>query len=103
MASGLATVEVVRNLGGIRIAETGLELRALGGERYCVLRDDPATARSEAVREAGFRRNDWNARIVTRSTLDATHTNWRLHATLDAFDEDHRVFSRTWTIEVPRL
>jgi uncharacterized protein len=103
VASGQATVEVVRNLGGIHIAETGLELRALGGERYYVLRDDPATARSEAVREAGFRRHDWNARIVTKSTLDATHTNWRLHATLDAFDEDHRVFSRSWTIEVPRL
>jgi putative CocE/NonD family hydrolase len=103
IASGRATVEVVRNLGEIRIAETGLELRALGSERYEVLRDDPATARSEAVREAGFRRHDWNARIVTRSTVDATETNWRLHATLDAFDEDQHVFSRTSTLEVPRL
>jgi uncharacterized protein len=103
IASGRATVEVVRNLGGIRIAETGLELRALGSEHYSVLRDDPATARSEAVREAGFRRNGWNVRIVTRSTVDATRTSWRLHATLDAFDEDRRVFARAWTIEVPRL
>jgi uncharacterized protein len=103
VASGRATVEVVRNLGGIHIAETGLELRALGSERYCVLRDDPAIAWSEAVREAGFQRNDWNVRIVTRSMVDATPTNWRLRATLDAFDDDRRVFSRTWTIEVPRL
>jgi len=103
VASGAATVEVVRNLGAIRLADTGLELRALGSEQYHVLRDDPATARSEAVREAGFHRNDWNVRIVTRSTVDAAGPCWRLHSTLDAFDQDLRVFSREWTIEVPRL
>ncbi len=103
VASGCATVEVVRNLGGIRIAETGLELRALGSERYSVQRDDPATARSEATREAAFLRGNWNARIVTRSTVEATPTDWRLNATLDAFDDDQSVFSRSWTIQVPRL
>jgi hypothetical protein len=103
VASGAATLEVVRNLGAINIADTGVELRALGSERYSVLRDDPATARSEAVREAGFHRNDWNVRIVTRSTLVANGPSWRLQATLDAFDEDVRVFSREWTIDVPRL
>lgn len=102
-ATGQATVDVVRNLGAIRIVETGLELQALGSERYSVRRDDPATARSEAMREAGFRRGDWNARIVTRSTAEATRTDWRLQATLDAFDDDQPVFSRSWTIQVPRL
>jgi putative CocE/NonD family hydrolase len=103
VASGEATVEVVRNLGAIRIADTGVELRALGSERYSVQRDDPATARSEAVRAAGFRRNDWNVRIVTQSTVDAHGPCWRLRAVLDAFEQEQRVFSREWTIEVPRL
>lgn len=103
IASGRATVEVVRNLGEIRIAETGVELRALGSEHYEVLRDDPGAARSQAVREAAFHRGDWNARIVTRSMVDATADNWRLHATLDAFDDEQCVFSRTWAVEMPRL
>jgi putative CocE/NonD family hydrolase len=103
IASCEAAVEVVRNLGAIRIADTGLELRALGSERYTVQRDDPATARSEAVRTAGFHRNDWNVRIVTRSTVDALGPCWRLRAVLDAFEQEQRVFSREWTIEVPRL
>jgi hypothetical protein len=103
VASGATTLEVVRNLGAINIADTGVELRALGSERYSVLRDHPATARSEAVREACFIRNDWNVRIVTHSTLVANGACWRLQATLDAFDEDVRVFSREWTLEVPRL
>jgi len=102
VATGRADVDVVRNLGAIRIAETGLELRALGSERYSVRRDDPGTARSEARREAEFRRGDWQARIVTRSTVTATPAGWLLHATLDAYDEERRIFARSWTIETPR-
>lgn len=103
LATGKATVEVVRNLGAIRIAETGLELRALGNETYTTVRDDPSKATSRAVRQAEFIRDDWNVRIVTRSTLTATETGWRLHAEYDAYDDGLRIFTRQWTIETPRL
>ena len=100
--NGRASVDVVRTLGAIRIEETGTELKAVGSERYSVLRDDPATARSEAVREAGFRRDDWNARLVSRSAVEATADGWRLDAHLEAFDDDRSIFARRWTIETPR-
>lgn len=102
VATGRATVEVVRNLGAIRIAETGLELRALGNEVYATLRNDPASASSTAWRKAEFIRGDWQARIETRSTVTATSTGWRLHAQYDAYDRDERIFAREWTIETPR-
>ncbi|HEY8336866.1 MAG TPA: CocE/NonD family hydrolase [Tardiphaga sp.] len=103
LATGKATVEVVRNLGAIRISETGLELRALGNETYTTVRDDPSKATSHAVRQAEFIRDDWHVRIVTRSTLTATETGWRLHAEYDAYDDGLRIFTRQWTIETPRL
>ena len=102
VATGRATVEVVRNLGAVRIAETGLELRALGNEVYATLRNDPASASSTAWRKAEFIRGDWQARIETRSTVTATSTGWRLHAQYDAYDRDERIFAREWTIETPR-
>lgn len=102
VATGRTDVDVVRNLGAIRIAETGTELRALGSERYSVEAGDPSTASSQALREAEFRREGWHARIVTRSTLTATPTGWRLAAEFDAYDEGRRFFSRNWTIETPR-
>ncbi|WP_428030172.1 CocE/NonD family hydrolase [Ancylobacter sp.] len=102
VATGRATVDVVRNLGAIRIAETGLELRALGSETYTTLRDDPSGASSVAVRKAEFLRGDWQVRIETRSTLTAIATGWRLHAEYEAFDTGERVFAREWTVETPR-
>ncbi|MBS7537506.1 CocE/NonD family hydrolase [Ancylobacter lacus] len=102
VATGDATVEVVRNLGAIRIAETGLELRALGSETYTTRRDQPSAAVSAARRKAEFIRGDWHVRIETRSTLTATATGWRLHAEYDAFEHGARVFARQWTIETPR-
>ncbi|TCK23547.1 hypothetical protein EV667_3386 [Ancylobacter aquaticus] len=102
VATGRASVEVVRNLGAIRIAETGLELRALGSETYTTRRDDPSAATSVALRTAAFRRGDWQVRIETRSTLTATVTGWRLHAEYEAFETGARVFAREWTIETPR-
>lgn len=103
IASGTATVEVVRNLGAIRISDTGLELQALGDERYSVRRDAPETARSVARREAGFRRGDWSARLRSLSSLEPTETGWRLTAELEAFDGEEQVFFRRWVIETPRL
>ncbi|MCS0496622.1 CocE/NonD family hydrolase [Ancylobacter sp. MQZ15Z-1] len=102
VATGRATVEVVRNLGAIRIRETGLELRALGSETYSTVRDDPGEASSFAFRKAEFIRGDWQARIETRSMLTATATGWRLHAEYDAYDHGERIFAREWTIETPR-
>ncbi len=102
VATGRTTVEVVRNLGAIRIAETGLELRALGSETYATLRDDPSASSSFAYRKAEFIRGDWHARIETRSTLTATPTGWRLHAEYDAYDHGERIFARQWTVETPR-
>src|SRR5262249_41925957 len=42
---GHTTVEVVRNLGALRIADVDLELGATGSERYAILPDDPGAAR----------------------------------------------------------
>lgn len=102
LATGTATVEVVRNLGAIRIRETGLELHALGRETYTTRRDDPSAARSFAARTAEFIGGEWQVRIETRSTLAATPTGWRLHAEYEAFDRDERIFAREWAIETPR-
>lgn len=102
VATGRATVDVVRNLGAIRIEETGLELRALGSETYTTWREAPSQASSVALRRAEFIRGDWRARIETRSTLTATATGWRLHAEYDAFDHAERIFTRQWTVETPR-
>jgi hypothetical protein len=99
---GRTTVEVVRNLGALQIAETDLELQALGAERYSILPDDPATAVSEAERRAEFKRDGWHAVVTTRSELAAEDENWRFLAALEAHDGAVCIFARQWDLLIPR-
>jgi len=95
-------VTVVRNLGAIRIAETALELQALGSESYRVSPDDPSTAFSDTSRLAEFRRDDWHARIESSSSLIAEGDSWRLRANLTAHEENEEIFCRHWDLLIPR-
>jgi putative CocE/NonD family hydrolase len=100
--NGSATVDVVRNLGALHIADVDLDLTAVGSERYSMPAGDPAQARSEAQRRAEFKRADWHASVVTQSILTSSGGNWRLVATLSAFEGEAQVFARRWDLEIPR-
>lgn len=101
-ADGRVTVEVVRNLGALHIADVDLELEAIGAERYSIVADDPSQARSEATRRAAFRRGDWHVAVETRSVLTPQGDDWRLFATLEAFEAGEKVFARDWDLTIPR-
>jgi hypothetical protein len=49
-----------------------------------------------------FSRDEWNVRTETRTVLTSTGSDFVLHATLDGYEGDQRVFSRTWNERVPR-
>ena len=102
LVTGQARVDVVRNLGALRIAEVDLELRALGSEIYTILPDDPSSVSSETHRLAEFRRADWHAAVETRSTLTMHGADWRLKARLEARDGETIFFERTWDLLIPR-
>jgi putative CocE/NonD family hydrolase len=101
MGCGETRLHVVRNLGALEIAETGLTLRALGHEDY-VMAQDPAEARSETRRLAEFARPDWHARIETHSTLTATAEAWHYVAKLEATEDEVVIASRHWDLLIPR-
>ena len=102
LAADRTIVDVVRNLGAIRIEDVELELQALGSEQYSIAPGDPATARSVTARRAEFRRDDWHATVTTRSELRAEGPDWRFTATLDAYEGETRLFSRSWNLAIPR-
>ncbi|MEX1109804.1 MAG: CocE/NonD family hydrolase [Dongiaceae bacterium] len=99
---GRTTVEVVRNLGALHIADVDLELRAVGSESYSIAGDDPSLARSETRRRAELKRGGWHTAVVTRSVLTPEGENWRLTATLDAYEGEARVFARNWDFTIAR-
>lgn len=47
-------------------------------------------------------REDWDVRIETRTVLRRSDSEFFSDATLDGFENDRRVFSRTWNETLPR-
>jgi putative CocE/NonD family hydrolase len=102
LAQERMTVEVVRNLGALHIVDVDLELQALGSESYSIAIDDPSQARSETQRRAEFKRDDWHAVVITTSALTAVGNDWHFVATLNAYESEALLFSRSWNLLIPR-
>ncbi|MEV1009394.1 CocE/NonD family hydrolase [Streptomyces sp. NPDC049881] len=97
-----SSLEIVKDLGVQRFEEHGMEVRRRAYERYDSVADRFCSVRGESAWTMGFRRGDWETRTETRTVLECTETDFLLHATLDAYEGPHRVFSQTWTEKVPR-
>jgi len=49
-----------------------------------------------------MQRDGWHISSRTNTVLTSTRTDFRLRASLDAFEGDRRVFSRSWDSTIPR-
>lgn len=47
-------------------------------------------------------RGEWDVRNVTRTVLTCRETHFFVHAQLDAFEGEHRIFSRNWEMSIER-
>lgn len=98
-----SALEVVKDLGVVRLPEADdLQLTRRAWEEYRWVADDFHSVRGENVWTMGFEREGWSARTVTRTVLSASETEFHLHAQLDAYEGQERVFSKNWSTAIPR-
>jgi len=64
--------------------------------------DDFDSVRGETRTERIFRRGDWSVRTTTRTVLTADREYFYIHAELDAWEGDRRVFAENWQRRIPR-
>jgi putative CocE/NonD family hydrolase len=97
-----AALEIVKDSGTVRYDDIGLDVTRRAYERYDSVADDFTSTRGESTWTMTFSRGDWKVRTVTSTVLRCTETDFLLDATLDAYEGDCRVFSRTWNESLPR-
>ncbi|MFP4033649.1 MAG: CocE/NonD family hydrolase C-terminal non-catalytic domain-containing protein, partial [Desulfococcaceae bacterium] len=102
LPSDRSVLEVVNDDGRCRIESIDLEARSRVTETYSLVDDDPDSVRGETYCLREFRRGDWHARTETRTVLASDAEKFYIHATLDAWEGEERVFSRNWKREVGR-
>lgn len=97
-----AELEIVKDRGTVRLEDIGLDVGRRAYERYTSVAEDFTSATGESAWTMTFRRDDWDVRVETRTVLSCDEDQFRVDATLDGYEGDRRVFSRTWNETVPR-
>ena len=102
LAEDRSTLEVVNDSGTVLLRKIDLEMQRKALEWYSYRGDDFNSTRGETLWTRGFRRGEWEVHTVTRTVLRSTPENFLLHAELDAFEGERRVYSRNWDVTIPR-
>lgn len=95
-------LDIVKDRGTVRFEDIGVEAGRRAQERYTAVADDFTSVGGETTWTMRFQRDDWDVRVVTHTRLTCDETDFFVDATLDAYEADRRVFSRTWNEKVPR-
>ncbi|SCK32142.1 hypothetical protein H181DRAFT_02570 [Streptomyces sp. WMMB 714] len=97
-----SALEILKDAGTVHFEDIDLDVHRKAFERYDSVADDFESPRGESAWTMAFSRDEWDVRTETRTVLTSTGTEFVLHATLDGYEGDRRVFSRTWNERVPR-
>lgn len=102
LVTDTATLEVINDHGGHRIPEIDLDIHRCTEEWYSFRADDYSSPRGETVTRRKLRRDGWDIRVETHTVLRCDPRNFSIHARLDAFEGERRVYSQNWDEQVPR-
>ncbi len=86
----------------VYLEEIDLVFGARRREAHRIDRADPLSLEGEVDCGWVFRRDGWEARSETRTTMSVTADEFVFHADVDAFENGERIFSRSTTRRVPR-
>ncbi len=88
--------------GRCRFVANGLEYESRHTETWSIVEGAPLSAQAQCEWLIAFQRGDWATRIETNTVLTCDATTFRVTNTLDAYEGERRVFSKTWRFAVPR-
>lgn len=102
LADGTRTLVRTRDRGAWRTADTDVSYDNRGELRFTVQHDDPLSAWQDIALTTEIGRAGWNTRVSVTMRLSCDESDFRIQATLQAWDADVPVFSRDWDQRVAR-
>ncbi|WP_416139463.1 CocE/NonD family hydrolase [Halomonas sp. HK25] len=102
LANDRTTLEVINDEGRYRIDDIDLEIAARVTERYQYSYGSYDSISGWTEWQRSFKRGDWEVHTLTRTLMTSDPDNFRIRATLDAWEGDTRILARTWDEIIPR-
>ena len=100
--TGVQRLSIVDDFGRTTIAEHGMTTWACGRETYTIHPDDPLSARADYHWSEERSRGDWKVRTETYSSMTATKAHWHVTGTLEAYEGEEKILTRTWDRKIRR-
>lgn len=88
--------------GRQRISPNGLEYDSVITNIFSIVEGQPLSAQVQCERKIEICRGEWQTRIQTYSLMTSDAEFFHLTNTLDAYEQNVRVFTRSWTKKIPR-
>ena len=101
-SNGKTVLEDQNHSGRVLFQDSGLEMEDKASDRLEITRDHPLRMSTECQRTASIGRGDWKTRIETKSRMTGDEMNFYLENHLEAYENDHIVFQKSWETSVPR-
>jgi hypothetical protein len=102
LAREVSHLEVLNDEGTFRLEPTDTTISARVLERYSYDHADPTSVRGWCEWQRSFARGAWRIATITRTHMTCDRANFYVHATLDAYEADARIFARNWNLRIPR-
>jgi predicted acyl esterase len=102
LAEDVCTLEVVHDEGKARLDAIDLEIGARVTERYSYAYENYQSISAWVEWVRSFARGPWEVRTESRTLMTSDPTTFRIRATLDAYEGETRVFSKSWDRRIPR-
>ena len=99
---GWTTMTQVNDEGRLLFLDNGLETDHSSTEVFRVREGDPLSTSQRIRSVIEFMRKDWRVRIETESLLTADASHFHLSSHLDAYEGETRVFTKSWSRDIPR-
>ncbi len=97
-----SVLEVIKDDGLRYLEAIDMEVANRTWNWYRYREDDHQSLQGETRTERIFRRGNWSVRTATRTLLTADTEYFYIHAELDAWEGDNRVYSENWQRKIPR-
>ena len=101
-STGRSMIVLDRIRGPRRVRNDGLEVDGSQKDTFTIVEGDPLSAAVECRRTMSMRRDDWSARVETRSTMTADREAFRIVNLVEAYENGERIYSRERSFAVPR-
>jgi len=101
-ANGKTVLEDQNFSGRFLFQDSGLEMEDKASDRLEITKEHPLSMITECHRTASIGRGNWQTRIETKSRMTSDEMNFYLENHLEAYENDHVVFQKSWKTSVPR-